>query len=78
MALNEQPPCNCHSTIRDYIATHYDPDGHMAGDEDPAEELAFFDHMCKSLGDDEGCEIDVDDMADYLAEIRERSAMEAR
>jgi hypothetical protein len=71
--LNRQPACGCCTTVRQYIANHYDPSGLLTGTESPYE---HFDHYLK-LGESDSCETDetdviVADFEAYLTELREQ------
>lgn len=65
MNLAASPPCNCCTTIRQYIAEHLDPLGLTRPDDDPAATLAIFDRCCESEGET-GCGLTVEDVAEYI------------
>ncbi len=55
-------PCNCCTSVSQYIGQHLDPDGLTRSDEDPAEVFALF----RACFPDDVLGITVEDVAEYI------------
>jgi hypothetical protein len=70
----ENPYCNCCSTIADHLDQHFDPAGHLRGDEEAIGLVIDYQEMCKADGEDDYPDVSVKDMESYLEHVRERHA----
>jgi hypothetical protein len=67
-------PCDCCSTVTEYIRQHFDPEGLTRSHEGPAAVLAIFDGCSFDeyrQFDGDGCGLTIEDVQQYLDKLRE-------